>query len=204
MNLLGDEMVLRANLDIKKIPPKTINDVNGAEILVEGEKFYCSSNDRYILEISIKSTSSKKNTLTVIMFNPSESGIGNKGLFVDQTITNIIKIANDTGYNFIKVLNLITTINSNEKEISKDTFIDIDFLISEIDDTDLLLAWGTEGQKRINRNKKLIDKLRSKKNVFTFCPSKKKYPKHPARLDLNCCRNCYGRSGSFTLEEFTF
>lgn len=201
-------MILRKDLDIEDISEKIIQDGN-KKLRLQGKKYYYKDKlkNRYILEINILKND-KKNTLTVIMFNPSE--YEKKGLFVDQTITNVVKIANDTGYNFIKVLNLVTIIDSNQNNIKNNEKIDVDFILNEIDESDMLVAWGVKGNNYIKNNKnqnlhKIIERLKLKKNVYTFCANtNRKYPKHPARLDVNCCRNCYGRSGTFTLEKLNF
>lgn len=197
-------MILRKFLNSENIPITTIKDKD-KEIKLKGKRYFYKDKlkNRYILEIDIL-PNDVKNKLTVIMFNPSEFRKNNT--FVDQTVTNIIKIANDTGYNSIKILNLITIIDSNSNNIKNNEIIDIDFILSEIDDTDLLVAWGNKGNIFIKNSKdaiKMTNKLKLKENIFTFCANKSKhYPKHPARLNLDCCRNCYGRTGKFTLKKF--
>lgn len=224
--------MLRDELVPQKTKDKIIIEDGIKEIIIEGKGYYLKNNTdkRYLLEIDILPNNATKKALTVIMLNPSEYNKKKtsadklktnaiktannaeyneyeiKKIYIDQTITNVIKIANDNEYNFLKILNLITTISPNPKNIKRDEKIDVDFLLSEIDDTDTLIAWGMEGNKIINRNNeagKIIQTLQTKRNIYTFCPNKQLgYPKHPARLNIDCCRNCYGRKGAFTLVEY--
>jgi len=202
-------MVVKLNLYKKCFSQKTINVDTNKNIYATGVGYYSTDEKhryRYTLEINILSKTQEKKSLAVIMFNPSESGEGKNGIFVDQTVTNIIKIANDTGYNSIKILNLFTIINPKQDEVEKNEPINIEFIEQEIVDFEnILVAWGKEGEAHINRTnnrKNLIEILKTKK-LYTFCRNKnKKYPKHPARLDIDCCRNCYGRCGKFTLENY--
>lgn len=148
-------MLLKSNLIEKIISEKTILDSDNKEIKVNGIGYY--SNDinkpqnRYLLKIKILSnTKHSSNELVVIMLNPSESG--KRGIFIDQTITNIIKIANDTGYNSIAILNLITIINPNPNNIEKSEPVNIEFIEQEIKNSEnILIAWGQNGTTRIKK-----------------------------------------------------
>lgn len=198
-------MISKKNLKFKDINEEKIKD-GSKYILLKGKRYFAENKvpNRYILEIDILSSNSSK-TLIVIMFNPSEYKKGN--IFVDQTVTNVVKIANDAGYKFVKILNLITIISSNPKNIKKDEIIDVDFLMSEIDDSDILVAWGERGTRLLKKNQNtlaFIKKLKTK-NVYTFCKKESQtYPKHPARIDIDCCRNCHGRKNKFTLQRYFF
>ena len=160
-------------------------------------------NERYFLRISVKNSKTKNKELTVIMLNPSEKEIENDSdkIFVDKTITNVIKIAYENEYNQLNILNLITIIEpvSDNIKLKQITHSNIEFIkqFIESNKSDILVAWG-EKVKNNTRNeevKSLIEFLKSKDNVFTFCPNKKDFPKHPARIDFDCCKNCSGKNG---------
>ena len=159
--------------------------------------------ERYFLRISVKNSKTKNKELTVIMLNPSEKEIENDSdkIFVDKTITNVIKIAYENEYNQLNILNLITIIEpvSDNIKLKQITHSNIEFIkqFIESNKSDILVAWG-EKVKNNTRNeevKSLIEFLKSKDNVFTFCPNKKDFPKHPARIDFDCCKNCSGKNG---------
>ena len=208
----------------KRIEEKTILD-NDKEIIVSGFGLYDKNNKtkqkhRYYLSIDIKNKGEKE--LTVIMLNPSEAKekSPSKKIFIDQTITNIIKMAYDEGYGHIIILNIFSIIEPNPTEIKK--YIqhkeeteeclankkNINYILDIIDGPkDILVAWGDKFKNNTPHKqvKKIIDKLKSNnKNIYTFCNAKKNYPKHPGRIDMNCCRNCYGRNDKINLIPFEF
>ena len=183
----------------KDIQIKFENDFKTLHL--DGLLFYQNKEkqNRYFLTIQIDDGSKKQNNeLTVIMLNPSEKQTQNN--FIDNTITNVIKIAYDNNYNKINILNLIPVIDTNAKNISSCNFKkeNTNLILSFIKDncSDILVAWGEKYPSKTKNLevKKIIEELKNRINVFTFCPSKKHFPKHPARLDLDCCRNCFGRN----------
>ncbi len=180
---------------------------------------------RYCLDINLINSSNENKEITVILFNPSEYNLSkrNKNIFIDKTITNVIKIINDDNrFAKIRILNLFPTINTKPKDLIKnqlkysytdkkakevETKLCTNFkMIENIKDSTILLAWGqiASNIKSIKEYKKeLFEKLSENNNLLlTFCPVENNYPKHPGRLDLDCCRNCYGRSGKIRLIEF--
>lgn len=209
----------------KKIPiiqRSSIKDTDG-NITVSGAGWYDSEKPdkvtkRYLLKINIEKINDKnttwRNCLNVIMFNPSQAGIDiedgqfvSKGeFFVDKTITNVIKIAKDNNYNKINILNLFSEIQPNSKKVNISDEKIFSYLIDFIDKNDVLLAWGTiRDNKRIKSIKKSIcDKLINKKiKIYTFCANENRvYPKHPANIDIECCRHCWERNGLAKLEDF--
>ena len=52
---------------------------------------------RYCLDINLLNSNKKGKEITVILFNPSEYNLSknNKNVFIDKTITNVIKMIND-------------------------------------------------------------------------------------------------------------
>lgn len=124
-------------------PEKNITD-NSKNIKIKGVAEY-NKNERFSLEIEIISNNQAK-PLIVVMLNPSESGKEKEGIFIDQTITNLIKIANENNYNKIKVFNLLTEKEPNSRKVYSNFNKDnIKRILSEINDSssDVLLAWGT-------------------------------------------------------------
>ena len=201
----------------KKIPisKKTIDDGND-KITVSGFGKYRYENGektkRYLLEINIENIE-ENNCLNVIMFNPSEAKTEYKNgkfisegeFFVDSTITNIIKIAKDNKYNSIKVYNLFPKITSEPNIITSDKDdMNTKYIVESMpENSDILIAWGAilKDRKWINEIKKELYEKLKKNNLFTFCANKNKnFPKHPANIDIDCCRNCYTRSGKIKLK----
>lgn len=99
---------------IIEYPEKNITD-NSKNIKIKGVAEY-NENERLSLEIEIISNNQAK-PLIVVMLNPSESGKEKEGIFIDQTITNLIKIANENNYNKIKVFNLLTEKEPNSRKV---------------------------------------------------------------------------------------
>lgn len=137
---------------IIKYPEKNITD-NSKNIKIKGVAEY-NENERLSLEIKIISNNQGK-PLIVVMLNPSESGKEKEGIFIDQTITNLIKIANENNYNKIKVFNLLTEKEPDSKKVNysnfnKDNFARILKAINN-NSNDILLAWGGLNIKIIRR-----------------------------------------------------
>lgn len=191
---------------IIEYPEKNITD-NSKNIKIKGVAEY-NENERLSLEIEIISNNQAK-PLIVVMLNPSESGKEKEGIFIDQTITNLIKIANENNYNKIKVFNLLTEKEPNSRKVNYSNFNkdNIERILSEINDSssDVLLAWGTR-YKNNTKNiqvKNILENLKLRENVFTFCAKPKaSFPKHPGRINIDCCRNCYGRKNKIDLKQY--
>ncbi len=187
-------------------PEKNITD-NSKNIKIKGVAEY-NENERLSLEIEIISNNQAK-PLIVVMLNPSESGKEKEGIFIDQTITNLIKIANENNYNKIKVFNLLTEKEPNSRKVNYSNFNkdNIERILSEINDSssDVLLAWGTR-YKNNTKNiqvKNILENLKLRENVFTFCAKPNaSFPKHPGRINIDCCRNCYGRKNKIDLKQY--
>lgn len=227
----GDSVISKSKMfgiEVDKIPfeNQKIDDIE-----FEGNLYYdpLKSGDNYIyrycLDINLLNSDKKDKEITVILFNPSEYNLSknNKNVFIDKTITNVIKIINDDNrFAKIRILNLFPTINTKPKDLIKsqlkysytdkkakevETKLCTNFkMIENIKDSTILLAWGqiASNIKSIKVYKKeLCEKLSENNNLLlTFCPVENNYPKHPGRLDLDCCRNCFGRSGKIRLIEF--
>ncbi len=154
-------------------------------------------NERYFLKIYVKNSKTKNKELTAIMLNPSEKETGTT--FVDKTITNVIKMACENGYNQLNILNLITNIEPKSDKINSKqiTNKNIEFIKQFINNnkSDILVAWGEKVKNNIDNKKiqDLIKFLKGKGNTLTFCPNKKDFPKHPGHLDFDCCTSCSGK-----------
>ena len=215
-------------IEVDKIPfeNQKIDDIEFV-----GNLYYdpLKSGDNYIyrfcLDINLLNSNKKSKEITVMLFNPSEYNLSknNKNVFIDKTITNVIKMINDDDrFDKIRILNLFPTINSTPddliknqlkysysdkemKEIKKRLDANIDIL-ENIKNSTVFLAWGQLGNKikLVKEYKASIYKKIVENNnlILTFCPSKKDYPKHPGRLDFECCRNCFGRNGKIKLIKF--
>lgn len=161
--------------------------------------------NRYSLTITLDNNG--KETLTVIMFNPSEKAIterscsknnpidltenGKKKTFVDGTITNVIRIANKCNYSKIIVLNLFSGIDSKPTEILKypKKFInkDNETIISEVikNNNDILIAWGSCTKSEIiEKKKKFCLEAKGKFKCFSW-NEKSATPTHPSPYN-NC------------------
>lgn len=182
---------------------------NSEKIIVEGKAEY-NNNKTERFKLNIKIVNSKTNKkLIVIMLNPSESSKYKNGIFIDQTITNLVKIANENGYNNLIVFNLLAEIEPKSEKVNYNpSEINIKNILTCIDNfsDDILIAWGS---KYINSTKepsikKLLKTLnKNKQRVYTFCANKNQnYPKHPGRINLDCCRNCYGRKNKIDLKLY--
>lgn len=187
---------------------KTIFD-NSKEIKVKGEAEY-NDDKTERLKLNIEIVDSKTNKkLIVIMLNPSESSKDKNGIFIDQTVTNLVKIANENGYDKLIVFNLLTIIEPNSKNvkynINKKNIEMISDYIDKFSD-DILIAWGSKyiNSTKETNIKKLLEKLnKNKQRIYTFCANKNQiYPKHPGRINLDCCRNCYGRKNKIDLKLY--
>lgn len=150
------------------------------------------------------------NILTVIMENPSKTYPN--GDF-DQTIKNVIEIAKDNNYGAIEVINLYSYITGKSEENKEhnnkfpnankenENFIE-NFLRNS--SNDILIAWGSNYKNDSKKSNK-IKELLNEKHVYTFCENtENNFPKHPGRISLDCCRNCYGRCGEIALLEYNF
>ena len=213
-------------VDKVSIEKQTIDDIDIiADLYYDPLKVENKYVYRYCLDINLINSSNENKEITVILFNPSEYNLSknNKNAFIDKTITNVIKMINDDDrFGKIRILNLFPTINSTPddliknqlkysysdkemKEIKKRLDANVDIL-ENIKNSTVFLAWGQLGNKikLVKEYKASIYKKIVENNnlILIFCPSKKDYPKHPGRLDLDCCRNCYGRSGKIRLIEF--
>lgn len=187
---------------------KTIFD-NSKEIKVKGEAEYNDDKtERLKLNIGIVDSKINKK-LIVIMLNPSESSKDKNGIFIDQTITNLVKIANENGYDNIVVFNLLTEVEPNSEKVkynpNKENIKMISNYIDNSSD-DILIAWGSKykNSTRESNIKELLEKLnKNKQCVYTFCANKiQNFPKHPGRINLDCCRNCYGRKNKIDLKLY--
>lgn len=194
-------------MTIVQYSEKNIDD-GQKNIKVKGTGEDNNNNERLYLDIEIMSNNSNK-SLIVIMLNPSESGMNKEGIFVDKTTTNLIKIANENNYNKIKVFNLLTEKEPDSKKVNysnfnKDNFARILKAINN-NSNDILLAWGAK-YKNNTKNlqvKKLLNILRQRENVFTFCANPNlAFPKHPGRINIDCCRNCYGRKNKIEFKQY--
>ena len=148
---------------------------------------------RYCSDINLINSSNENKEITVILFNPSEYNLSkrNKNVFIDKTITNIIKIINDDNkFGKIRILNLFSTINSNSKDImntllkytfpcenkiEKIMYQNID-IIKSIRNSTVLLAWGQIGNsiKTIKEYKSEIYKALLKNKTSGICDLNKK------------------------------
>ena len=203
------------------IQQSVIEDTVG-NITVSGFGWYDSkyTNDvkkRYLLEINIEKINDKnvtwKNCLNVIMFNPSEYGKERKDLFVDKTITNVIKIASDCKiandckkYNLIKVYNLFPKISAKPNiTIDDKDKGNIDSIVKIPENSDILLAWGAILRDRqwINKIKnEICEKLNNRQ--LLVLDDKLTYPKHPGRMSISTIRNKYGDKQKVELKPYKF
>ena len=170
--------------------------------------FNKEKNHRYYLKINICGNEKAKNNLIVIMLNPSQHGSDKKDIFVDKSITNIVKIANDNNYNEITVLNLFSTIQSASKKVD---FKNIDeenikFLEDYLSDKNdkILVAWGYKFKNNNRKIKNFIEFLKTKKcQILTFS-NKSDYPKHPGRMNIDYIRNTWGKNNKTQLIPYKF
>jgi len=195
------------NIMMKSWDAKNIQD-NGNKISVSGYGFYNKAKDkRYLLEINLKNKGSG-DALNIIMFNPSEKDNDNENIFIDKTITNLIKIVNDLDkYKTIKVFNLFPKKDSSPRIIKDDQDDkNLELIKNFIKDGDVMLAWGSILNNRSwiqDIKNKITAHLNGKTKIYTFCANtKRKYPKHPSNIDIECCRHCWGRKGKITLENY--
>ena len=143
------------------------------------------------------------------MLNPSQSGREHKDIFVDKTITNVVKIANDNNYNEITILNLFSVIEpkSNDVDFSKVDEDNLKFLQEFLKETNdkILVAWGWRFKNNNNKIKDLIKILQNKpkEQVVTFA-SKTDFPKHPGRMSIEYIRKKFGSNNKAILKPYKF
>ena len=208
----------------KKIPiQQSIIEDTDCNITVSGFGWYDSENPkkvdkRYLLEINTEKINNKnikwKKCLNVIMLNPSQAKtdienehfVSKGNFYVDNTITNVIKIAKDNGYNIINVLNLFSKIQSDSNKVDF-KIIDtdnIDKVIQYINknENDIFLAWGC--RFKFNTRKveivKLLDNLKNKQVLVLN--NELTYPKHPGRMSISTIRNKYGNREKVKLKPY--
>lgn len=120
---------------------------NLEKIIVEGKAEY-NDNKTERFKLNIKIVNSKTNKkLIVIMLNPSESSKDKNGIFIDQTITNLVKIANENGYNNLIIFNLLAEIEPKSEKVNYNlSEINIKNILTCIDNfsDDILIAWGSK------------------------------------------------------------
>lgn len=181
---------------------------------------------RYYLYIDLEKNGIEKGSqkiLTAIMLNPSKS-LPQDGF--DDTVSNVIRIAQKTGFSAVEVLNLFSYIEPEIKDAKKYFRQEPAFYkINELNTTfikkfllvfnnPVLVAWG---ENFINSTRheqvKGIIKLLTGKDVYTFCNKDKNmckglkndYPKHPGRLnnfEEKCIKNCH--NGDIKLQKYNF
>lgn len=153
--------------------------------------------------------------LTVIMYNPSNTEVSGK---IDPTVENIKKMVvndwKDANFSAVEVLNLFSYVHGNKGEVKKyykmnSNKTNLDFLKKFIDkglNEYTLVAWGADFNNIAKDTEldEIRDLLKNSSNVYTFCRGDRNYPKHPGRIDIECCRNCYGRKNNIDLIEYKF
>ncbi len=185
---------------------------------------------RYYLYIKLKGNDTDK-ILTVLMLNPSNTFPDREkntlGEF-DATVSNVIKIAQETKYSALEVINLFSYIEGDSKKVTKKEYFTQKNKYYEINKTNnsflknllnsienpILIAWGEKFKNttRHKQVKELIEILKTK-NIYTFCKKedgeckqlKNKYPKHPGRIKdftEKCIEKCH--KSEFKLIKYIF
>lgn len=185
---------------------KEIKDNKHILLLKEYGIFNKEKTHRYYLKINICGNKKVKNNLIVIMLNPSQHGSNKKDIFVDKTITNVIKIANDNNYNEITILNLFSTIQSDSNKVDF-KFIDeenLEFIENYLTDKNdkILVAWGYKFKNNSRKIKDFIEFLKKKNSQIVTFGDKLLYPKHPGRMDINYIRNQLGKNNKAELKTY--
>ena len=183
---------------------------NGKNITLKEYGIFNKKHDhRYYLKINICKNNNKKKNLIVIMLNPSQSGSKLKDTFVDKTITNVVKIANDNNYNEITILNLFSEVEPKSKKVdfSKVDEDNLKFLKEILEETNdkILVAWGWRFKNNNNKIKDLIKVLQNKpkEQVVTFA-DKIDFPKHPGRISIEYIRKKFGSNNKAILKPYKF
>ncbi|MGL4943092.1 MAG: DUF1643 domain-containing protein [Thermoguttaceae bacterium] len=171
---------------------------------VQGKRL-CNRNGkpehRYYMIIQIgeeQKPLNEKNTLTVIMLNPSQKYDDAKyeKYFVDETVTNVIRIARcaktedeGTQFSVIEVLNLFSHIAPDPKKVGKqDNTINREFILKFLHKKEfnnpIMLAWGSGARKKDREFlQKVEDALKeSGRQLYVFRKNKSgdKAPTHPS------------------------
>ncbi len=172
----------------------------GNDILIK-ECGYYEKKKRYLLNIKI-GFYKKEKVLDVIMLNPSEYYSDKENIIIDKTVTNVVKIAIDNGYNEINILNLFSVIQPDSNRVNFNN-PDIEFLKAyfEKSQNTILVAWGYRFKNNNNKIKELIELLKNKE-IKTFDILEKNYPKHPGRTNIENYRN--KKTGKVELKDYNF
>lgn len=179
---------------------------------------------RYYLYIDLENNDLEKDPqkiLTAIMLNPSKS-LPDQGF--DNTVLNVIRIAQETGFLAVEILNLFSyiepEINDARKYFKQDTaFYNINefntnFVIKFLllTNNPIMVAWGSNFTNSTRHKQvKSIMKFLADKDVYTFCNKNNKickklndnYPKHPGRLnnfEQKCIEICH--NGNLKLKKY--
>lgn len=118
--------------------------------------------------------SSKDQTIVFILYNPSYANPDEN----DDTIQNCIKLAEDSGYGIVEIINLFSLRATNPKDLKeslKETnTVNKEFIISYLrqisndENKDVVLAWGL-GKEKDSYCKNLIEEIETVlKNKQTF------------------------------------
>ena len=131
----------------------------------------------------------KKPALGVIMFNPSYAN----EIKPDRTHARLINKFQDK-YGGLKVLNLISTIDKNPKNLEKDVKIDIIDHIDKLDTEEVVIAWGSlpkllsrENRSNLNDIIKKIEEKIKKIKKWQLNKDKQVHPLIGQKIDLNEC-----------------
>lgn len=183
------------NIDITIKGKKTSFNVNGFGIC-ENDNFSIESS-RYYLEFEIINPKGNKGSIVSIMMNPSDQ-TNPDNQTIDNTVTNVIRMAYVSGYSKVIILNSFPYINGNDDEsltqydkLKKDKDktshkielnINKEFIgkfLENQNKQDILLAWGGDMKNTKEDYAEILKKYEDKIFVYNIT-SDDDFPMHPS------------------------